>query len=90
MRKKRMFLFISSVILFVAALWFLMWIFSSASLASGYCNSEFSIFHEEFRCRQPYIALIGFVVTGLFAVLALVLGILDLKKQRMVTRKKND
>ena len=82
--------FFSSVVLFIAALWFLMWIFSSASLASGYCNNKFTFFHEEFRCRQPYIALIGFFVTGLLAVVAIILGILNWKKQRLAARKKDE
>jgi len=49
-------------ILFLAAsVWFALWFFSSSSLASGFCNSNFSLFHEHFRCRQPYG--IGFVVS---------------------------
>ncbi|MBI2255111.1 MAG: hypothetical protein HYU58_10875 [Proteobacteria bacterium] len=34
----------------------LLWIASSASLAMTACNNEFSLFHEDFRCRQPDLA----------------------------------
>lgn len=40
------------------SLWSLMWLFSSTSLASEFCSNSFSLFHEEFRCRQPYLAVI--------------------------------
>jgi hypothetical protein len=49
--------FLCAVCLFLAAVYCILWIFSSASLASGFCENHFSIFHKEFRCRQPYIAL---------------------------------
>ena len=37
--------------------WSLLWLFSSSSLASGYCGSGFDLFHKDFRCRQPYMAV---------------------------------
>lgn len=54
-----------SFICFFGSSYGLLWIFSSASLASGYCGSEFSLFHSEFRCRQPYLAMIMFISLGI-------------------------
>ena len=53
--------------------WNLMWFFSSSSLASGACNNEFNLFHEHFRCRQPYLALIGIVLSIAIGVVAIFL-----------------
>lgn len=46
------------LIFFLVFLWSVMWLFSSASLASGPCQGKFSITHELFRCCQPFIAMI--------------------------------
>ncbi len=73
--KKRTVLLILSALIACAALWFLMWFFSSTSLASGYCNNHFSLLHEEFRCRQPLLAGIGFVIASIASLILLVLGI---------------
>src|SRR5437868_8731819 len=58
-----------------ASLWSLMWFFSSASLASGFCNNQFSLLHEHFRCRQPYLAIISFAVLGLISLTSFVIGV---------------
>lgn len=79
--KKPILLILASVVLLLVSLWFLMWIFSSASLASGYCKNDFSLFHEEFRCRQPYIALIGFLVSSLSSIAMFIAGILGWRKK---------
>ncbi|MEH6450524.1 MAG: hypothetical protein V7765_17770 [Oleispira sp.] len=52
---------IMAILCLCISLYGLAWIFSSASLASGYCGSEFSLLHPEFRCKQPYIALAMFI-----------------------------
>lgn len=54
-------LFLLALIALAVSLWSLLWFFSSSSLASGFCKNEFSLFHESFRCRQPYIAIIAFL-----------------------------
>ncbi len=51
------------VILLFSILFFLLWIYSSVSLAMVFCDNNFSLFHEHFRCRQPYIASIGFLAS---------------------------
>ncbi len=74
-----------SLFFFFIALWCLMWVFSSSSLASDYCESNFSLFHEEFRCKQPYIASILFLVSIVnFSVLFL-LGFKNFKLSGKVT-----
>jgi hypothetical protein len=50
------------VIALLVSMWGFLWMISSASLASGYCKGDFSLFHEAFRCRQPYLAMILFGV----------------------------
>ncbi len=64
-----------AVALMVISLWSFMWVFSSASLASTYCGGEFSLFHSEFRCQQPYVAMILCVVFGLLGVFLALLGL---------------
>jgi len=63
----------------LAGLWFLMWVFSSSSLASGYCESDFSLFHEEFRCKQPYIASILFLASIVNCGVLFILGYKNIK-----------
>ena len=52
----------------LACLYCALWVLSAASLASGYCGERFSLFAEDFRCRQAHIAMLltlGFgVVSG--------------------------
>ena len=73
--------FFIGIILLLAFLWSLMWFFSSASLASGYCNNEFDLFHKDFRCRQPYIAVVLLILCGLLSVTSFYLGTVARKKQ---------
>jgi hypothetical protein len=62
-----------------------MWVFSSGSLASGYCKGEFSLFHEEFTCRQPDLALILWLATGIGCILLFVFGYKNYKRGDKVT-----
>ena len=39
-----------SILSFLISCYGFLWILSSASLASEYCGSNFSLFHSEFRC----------------------------------------
>lgn len=78
--KKVTFQIIISVILFLVSLWCLMWVFSSSSLASGYCNSSFLLFHEQWRCRQPNIAFILWLVSGVASIVTMVLVIKNVRK----------
>jgi hypothetical protein len=57
-------------IFFLVSLWGLMWIFSSFSLAGGYCGNNFSIFNEDFKCRQPFIAALVFFVCGILSLVS--------------------
>jgi hypothetical protein len=54
--------FFASVLL-LATGYCALWVLSSSHLAMMHCDNNFSLFHEEFRCRQPYIALIGIAIT---------------------------
>lgn len=63
MKYIKLFCFISIGILsLVASIWEALWIFSSASLASDFCKSNFGLFHENFRCRQPYPVIIAALI----------------------------
>lgn len=64
---KRVLMLFLTVLFICLTIWCVLWIFSSASLASQFCQSDFSLFHTEFRCRQPYLGLIGGVVSILVA-----------------------
>jgi hypothetical protein len=59
----------------LAAVSFLLWMFSSASLACTACDCTYSLFHEMPRCRQPYYAMVGAAATGIAAVACLVLAL---------------
>jgi hypothetical protein len=56
--KSRPWLIAGSVLSALASLYCFLWISSAASLASEYCNGEFSLFAESFRCRQVHFAMI--------------------------------
>lgn len=70
---------IISIALILMSLWCLMWVLSSASLSSGFCDSKFSLFHEHFRCRQPNIAFILWLVFGVSGAITLVLGLKNVR-----------
>jgi hypothetical protein len=42
----------------LASIYGVLWTFSAASLASGFCGFEFSLFAEHLRCRQVHYAMI--------------------------------
>ena len=48
-------------ILFAAAIYCGLWVWSSSDMAFSACG-KFSLFAESFRCRQPYVAMILTVV----------------------------
>ena len=60
---KKVLMLILAVFFSCAAIWFVLWVFSSASLASQFCENNFSLFHGEFRCRQPHLGLIGSLIS---------------------------
>jgi hypothetical protein len=82
---KGMIQLIISLTLLLAAIWSLFWLFSSASLASEYCKSNFSLFHEQFRCRQPNIAFILCLCSGVASVVFLWLGIKNIASRKNAT-----
>ena len=80
MKKKKGFIqVIMAVALFLLSWWALLWVFSSSSLASEFCDAKFSLFHELARCRQPNIALIIWLVSGVASVVLLALGIKNIR-----------
>ncbi len=79
------FLLVTSVPLFLLSGWGLLWLLSSSSLASGFCENDFSLFHEHFRCRQPYLAIMLVVVSGAAFMYFLVSGIKKIQKAKNAT-----
>jgi len=71
---------VASTILFLASWWCLLWMFASADLAFLACDGNYSLFHEQFRCRQPNIAMILWFVSGSGCVLLLYFGIKNLNR----------
>ena len=69
-----MYYFISAVAL-LTALWSLMWVSSSYSMAFTHCD-QFGLFHENPRCRQPYIAGLLFLLSGISTIAALVVALI--------------
>ena len=64
-----------SAVLALAGAWSVLWVFSSASLACMACDCSYSLFHEVWRCRQPYYAMLGAALTVPGAIACLVLAI---------------
>ncbi len=56
-----------------------LWVLSSSHLAHDFCNGNFSLFHEYFRCRQPYIAMILAFGSIVGAIAALVYGVIHVR-----------
>lgn len=69
-----------AMLFFLAAGYCLLWIFSSASLAPAGCYGDFSFFHSEFRCRQPYVAVILSVATAIVSVMLTACGYKNIKR----------
>ena len=65
---RRVFLISGSVLCGLAAVYCFLWIFSAASLASGFCRNGFSLFAEHLRCRQVHFAMILTVLFSLLCV----------------------
>jgi uncharacterized membrane protein len=72
--------FLFGVVAFIASIWSLLWVFSSASLASGFCNSHFTFWHEHFRCRQPYFALCTCIAFGVISLILFIVGLRRFKR----------
>ncbi len=77
LKYKKLIWFLLCAVCVCLIVYFLGWFLASASLASGYCISKggFDLFHEEYRCRQPFLALIGMAVFFFSGLLCLVRGI---------------
>ncbi len=71
-----------SILLFVVSWWALLWVFSSGSLTITACDS-YSLFHEKFRCRVPYIAQILWLGSGLFSLVFLYLGVRNVRQDHV-------
>ena len=58
-------------------------------MAFVYCDGKYSLFHEQFRCRQPNIALILWVGFGVACVTLLYFGVKNLRKVKGSHANKN-
>ena len=68
---RRALLVAGSVLCGLGAVYCFLWMFSAASLASGFCGNSFSLFAEHLRCHQVHFAMI---LTILFLLLCVLLG----------------
>ena len=66
--------FTAGASLALLAIWSLLWVVSSYSMAFSACEASFSLFAPNLRCRQPQLAGLLFVGSSLLCVLAIVLG----------------
>lgn len=78
-KKKGFFQIIISLILFAVSWWALLWVLAAGSLSGAICGTDYSLFHENFRCRQSYIAIPLWLVTGVSCVIFFIKGIKNLK-----------
>ena len=70
---------ILSILFFLVSSWALLWVLSSSSLAFTACEN-YSLFHEQIRCRQPNIASILLVLTSIIFITFMVLGVKNIKR----------
>jgi uncharacterized membrane protein len=74
-------LFFAVLSLLVSVYCFL-WIFSSISLAPAGCYGNFALFHSEFKCRQPYIAMLLWIGTTVAAIMLAITGYRNIKRNK--------
>ncbi len=67
--------FVAAALLLLIAIWSLLWVFSSASLACTACNCSYSLFDPVPRCRQPFIAALLSLGSFALAVGAIFFGL---------------
>ena len=73
--RKNWILIIFSITIFFLFLYFLMWFFSLGSLIGEYClttDQGYSLFHEDFQCRQPHLVTIGLVLSFMFFIISVI------------------
>lgn len=78
-KKKGIYQIIISIILFLVSWWALLWVISSGSLSGAICGNDYSLFHEKLACRQPYIAIPLWLITGVSCLVFFFKGIKNLK-----------
>jgi hypothetical protein len=66
--------FAFATVLVVAALYCLLWVVSSSSMAFTECNGHYELFSSNVRCRQPPLAALLALVFALLAPLLIYVG----------------
>jgi hypothetical protein len=89
MRNKGFIQLITSTVFFLASWWCLLWMFASVDMAFLACDGKYSLFHEQFRCRQPSIALYLWLSFGIACVALLFFGVKNLMKAARHNANKN-
>jgi hypothetical protein len=70
----RRFYYLLAMVLVLFALWCLLWVLSSFSMAFTECANAYELFASNPRCRQPSIAALLAVASLLGAVVAILMG----------------
>ena len=83
-RNKGLLQLLMASMFFIASWYCLLWVFSSSSLAFQACGGEYSLFHGAFRCKQPYIAFILWVVFGAISIYLFIKGKRDIKSAKLL------
>jgi len=78
--KKGFSLVMFAIMLFPSALWGLSWSFSAYRHATNTCQGEFSLFHPEMLCREPYIALTISAIIGVLSIFIMVAGVRSIER----------
>jgi len=78
-KKKGIFQLLTAIILFAVSWWALLWVLAAGSLSGETCGTDYSLFHENFRCRQPYIAIPLWLITGISSIVFFIKSIKNLK-----------
>lgn len=81
---------IASFMFFLVAWVGFVWMLASTNLSGADCDFEFSLLHEQFRCRQPYLSVIVWVGSGIACVWLFKRGITALRQAKNATPTRKD
>ena len=83
-------LLVTGFICFLVAWVGFVWMLSASSLAAAECEHEFSLFHEQWICRQPRIAIVVWATSGCLCLWSTVKGLKTLNRWQSDDKKEPD
>jgi len=82
MKRKGIIQLLVAIAFFLASWWSLSWMYASAHLAFLACDGTYSLFNEHFRCRQPNIAQILWLSSGVVCIVFIYFGVKNIRRSK--------